>query len=59
MRAEERRQEILRLEERRLRMAPEVMGNKPGAVEEDRRFESRIRGLAHLEEASPEGGDAA
>ncbi len=49
----------MRAEERRLRMAPEVMGNKPGAVEEDRRFESRIRGLAHLEEASPEGGDAA
>ncbi len=61
MRTEELRQEILRLEERRLRMAPEVMGGEPGAVEEDRRLERRIRELAHLAEASPEsdGGGAA
>jgi hypothetical protein len=55
MRIEELRQEILRLEERRLRMAPEVMGGEPGAVEEDRRLERRIRELAHLAEAAPEG----
>ncbi len=55
MRGEELRQEILRLEERRLQMAPEVMGGEPGAVEEDRRLERRIRELAHLAEASPEG----
>ena len=55
MRAEELRQEILRLEERRLRIAPDVMGGEPGAVEEDRRLERRIRELAHLAEASPEG----
>jgi hypothetical protein len=60
MRAEELRQEILRLEERRLRMAPEVMGGDPEALEEDRRLERRIRELAHLAEAPPErdGGDA-
>jgi hypothetical protein len=55
MRPEELRQEILRLEERRLQMAPEVMGGEPGAVEEDRRLEGRIRELAHLAEAEPEG----
>ncbi len=54
MRPEELRQEILRLEERRLRMAPEVMGGEPGAVEEDRRLEGHIRELAHLAQASPE-----
>ncbi len=52
MRPEELRQEILRIEQRRLRLAPEVMGGEPGAVEEDRRLEGRIRDLAHLAEAS-------
>ena len=46
MRPEEVRREILRLEERRLRLAPAVMGGDPVAVEEDRRFEERIRELA-------------
>ena len=55
MRPEELRQEILRLEEKRLRMAPEVMGGEPEAVEEDRRLERRIRELAHLAQGSPEG----
>ena len=61
MRSEELRQEILRLEERRLRIAPEVMGSEPRAVEEDRRLEGRIRELAHLVQASPEddAGDTA
>ncbi len=46
------KQEILQLEERRLLLAREVMGGEPGAVEEDRRLEVRIRDLAHLAEAS-------
>ncbi len=61
MRPEELRQEILRLEEQRLRIAPEVMGGEPEAVEEDRRLEGRIRELAHLTQASREddvGGTA-
>ena len=55
------REKILRLEEERIRMAPEVMGGEPDAVEEDRRLERRIRELAHLAQAPPEGegGDAA
>ena len=57
MRPEELRQEILRLEERRLRLAPEVTGSEPGAVEEDRRLEGRIRELAHLADASPAEGE--
>ena len=57
MRLEELRQEILRLEERRLLLAPEVMGGEPGAVEEDRRLEGRIRDLAHLAEASQATGE--
>ncbi len=48
------REEILRLEEERIRMAPEVMGGEPGAVEEDRRLEERIRELARLPEAGRE-----
>ncbi|MDQ4128287.1 MAG: hypothetical protein M3151_10140 [Actinomycetota bacterium] len=56
MKPEELRQEILRLEERRLRIAPEVMGGEPGALEEDRRLEERIRELAHLAQASSGGG---
>ncbi len=52
---EEVREEILRLEEERIRMAPEVMGNEPGALEEDRRLERRIRELARLARAAPEG----
>jgi hypothetical protein len=57
MKPEDLRQEILRLEERRLRLAPEVMGGEPGAVEEDRRLDGRIRDLAHLAEASPADGE--
>ena len=53
MRPEELRQEILQLEQRRLRLAPEVMGGEPEAVQEDWRLEGRIRDLAHLAEASP------
>ncbi len=61
MRLEELRQEILRREEKRIRMAPEVMGGEPEAVEEDRRLQGRIRELAHLTQASREddvGGTA-
>ncbi len=57
MRPEELRQEILRLEERRLLLAPEVVGGEPGAVEEDRRLEGRIRDLGHLAEASQAKGE--
>ncbi len=40
------RREIKRLEDRRLRIAPEVMGGNPSAVEEDRGLERRIMELA-------------
>jgi len=39
-------QEVKRLEDERLRLAPEVVGGDPAAVEEDRRLERRIRELA-------------
>lgn len=42
----EARREILRLEEERLRLAPEVTGGNPAAVAEDWRLEKRIRELA-------------
>ena len=57
MRPEELRQEILRLEERRLLLAPEVVGGEPGAFEEERRREGRIRDLSHLAEASQATGE--
>jgi len=43
------RQEIVRLEKRRLELAPEVMGGNASAVEEDRRLERRIMELAGAE----------
>jgi hypothetical protein len=46
---DEIRAEILRLEEERLRLAPEVMGGNREAVEEDRRLERRIAELAGAE----------
>jgi hypothetical protein len=46
---EEARAEILRLEEERLRLAPDVTGGDPAAVEEDRRLEFRIRELSGTE----------
>ncbi len=46
MKPEEVRHEIKRLEDERLRLAPEVMGGDPAAVAEDRRLEGRIRELA-------------
>jgi hypothetical protein len=46
---DEVRTEILRLEEERLRLAPEVMGGSPEAFEEDRRLERRIMELASTE----------
>ena len=49
MKPEEIRTEILRLEEERLRLAPEVMGDDPAAVEEDKRLERRIVELAGAE----------
>jgi len=51
---EELREEILRLEEERIRMAPEVMGGEPEALERDRRLETRIRELARLSEPGRE-----
>jgi hypothetical protein len=47
--SEEIRTEILRLEEERLRLAPEVMRGDPAAVEEDNRLERRIAELAGTE----------
>ena len=49
VRPEEVRREIKRLEDERLRLAPEVMGGDPAAVAEDRRLEQRIRELAGSE----------
>jgi len=46
---DEVRTEILRLEEERLRLAPEVMGGSPEAFEEDRRLERRLMTLASTE----------
>ena len=46
VRLEEVRLEVKRLEDERLRLAPEVMGGDPAAVAEDRRLERRIRELA-------------
>jgi hypothetical protein len=46
---DEIRTEILRLEEERVRIAPEVMGGDPAAAEEDRRLERRLRELAGAE----------
>jgi hypothetical protein len=46
MSADETRSGILRLEDERLRLAPEVLGGDPAAVAEDRRLEKRIRELA-------------
>jgi len=43
------RQEIVRLEKRRVELAPEVMGGNASAVEEDRRLERRIMELAGAE----------
>jgi hypothetical protein len=43
------RRELKRLEEERLRLAPEVMGGDPAAAREDRRLERRIRELAASE----------
>jgi len=40
------RREIKRLEDRRLRLAPEVMGGDREALEEDKRLERRIMELA-------------
>ena len=46
---EEARREVKRLEDERLRLAPEVTGGDPAAVEEDRRRQKRIRELARTE----------
>jgi len=43
---EEIRREIKRLEDRRLRLAPEVMGGNREALAEDERLERRIMELA-------------
>lgn len=49
MKPEEVRAEILRLEQERLRIAPEVMGGDYAALEEDTRLERRIMELASAE----------
>ncbi len=49
MKPEDVRHEIKRLEDRRLRLAPEVMGGNREALEEDRRLERRIMELAGTE----------
>ena len=49
MRKEEVRRELKRLEDERLRLAPEVMGGDHAAAREDRLLEQRIRELAGSE----------
>jgi len=49
MNPEEARREVKRLEDERLRLAPEVMGGDPAAVAEDRFLEQRVRELAGAE----------
>ena len=49
MNPDEARREVKRLENVRLRLAPEVMGGDPVAVAEDRRLERRIMELAGSE----------
>ena len=46
MKPDEARREIRRLEDERLRIAPEVMGGDRQAFEEDKRLEGRIMELA-------------
>ncbi|MDP8952536.1 MAG: hypothetical protein M3N18_09900 [Actinomycetota bacterium] len=41
------REELEELEATRLRISGDVMRGNPGALEEDRRLEERIRELAH------------
>jgi len=43
---DEVRDEVRRLEDERLRLAPEVMAGNPEAFERDKRLEARIRELA-------------
>ena len=64
MNPEEARREIKRLEDRRLRIAPEVMGGNREALEEDERLERSIVRLARTgrkgqANAGTEKGDGA
>ena len=59
VRPEKVRRELKRLEDERLRLAPEVMGGNPAAAREDRRLEGRIRELARSERGHhPDGAIA-
>ena len=55
VKSEEVKREILRLEARRLQLAPEVMGGNPSALEEDRGLERRIMELAGTEREARAG----
>ena len=55
MKPDEARREIKRLEDERLRIAPEVMGGDRQAFEEDRRLERRIMELARTDRAARAG----
>ena len=52
MKPDEARREIKRLEDERLRIAPEVMGGDRRAFEEDKRLERRIMELASTDRAA-------
>ena len=52
MKPDEVRREIKRLEDERLRIAPEVMGGDRRAFEEDKRLERRIMELASTDRAA-------
>lgn len=55
MSPDETNQEVKRLEDERLRLAPEVMGGDPEAVEKDKRLQERISELAGGRGAHPDG----
>ena len=56
MNPEEIRLEVKRLEDERLRLAPELMGGNREALEEDKRLERRIMRLASTERRDDPGG---
>ena len=55
VRSDETRRDVKRLEDERLRLAPEVMGGDPEAIAKDKRLEERIREIAGGRGSHPDG----